>query len=218
MRGAYAGDGDEGLEMAGPALVYYPSLTRAGAAFHNTAQHFLWADIDAGWLARMELCARLPVKPGVVANAHILKLAAGLNASALGAGDANPMELESAVYELLSALTDGAEDVNARPHWWRDALNILHENENAIGLVQTAEALQLHPSHLARAFKAHAGCAIGEYSRRVRLSRAAHDLVHTNKTVSDIAAERGFFDQSHFNRHFKRGFGYAPSQYRILRS
>jgi|GEM_PF-5202693 len=172
MHGAYAGDGDEGLEMAGPALVYYPSLTRAGAAFHNTAQHFLWADIDAGWLARMELCARLPVKPGVVANARMLKLAAALNASALGAGDTNPMELESAVYELLFALTDGDEDVSDRPRWWRDALNILHENENAIGLMQAAEALQLHPSHLARAFKAHAGCAIGEYSRRVRLFRS----------------------------------------------
>ncbi len=218
MRGAYSGDGDENLEMAGPALVYYPALTRTGAAFHNAVQHFLWIDIERGWLDQMALSRGLPVRPGVTSDQPVLDLATTLKLALPSIGAAHPIEVESIIYELLKTLNEGESFVGARPQWWRDALNILHEDKSAISLTGVAETLQLHPAHLARAFKAHAGCAIGEYNRRLRLSRAARDLAGTAKPIAEIATERGFFDQSHFNRHFKRAYGLAPSQFRVSRS
>jgi AraC-like DNA-binding protein len=33
-------------------------------------------------------------------------------------------------------------------------------------------------------------------------------------TIADIAAQAGFYDQSHFTRTFKRKFGLTPQEYR----
>lgn len=213
MRGAYTGDGDDDLEMKGPALVYYPALTKSGAAFHDTAQHFLWINVESDWLDRMGLGDTLPARAGVIVSRRFLTLANQLNTAALG-GNAYPLELESALFDLLSALADEACVARAHPRWWRDALNILHEEETPVSLAEAAGLLDIHPAHLARAFKARIGCSLGEYSRRVRLARAARELGESRRPIAAVAAERGFFDQSHFNRHFKRAFGVAPSQYR----
>ena len=218
MRGAYVGDGDDALEMTGPALVYYPAMTRSGASFSDIQHHFLWVDVETQWLDRMALAHRLPARSAVISSAGALTSAWVLNAASLGPRDAHPMELESALFELLSVLAEEVEAVGEPPRWWRDALNILHEEEIPISLGEAADMLGTHPAHLARAFKAKAGCPIGEYSRRVRLSRAARDLADTAKPIAVIAAERGFYDQSHFNRHFKRAYGLAPSQYRAGRA
>lgn len=52
------------------------------------------------------------------------------------------------------------------------------------------------------------------YLNRVRLQAARHAVVHTNKPLATIAAECGFYDQSHFTTHFTRSFGLSPSRYR----
>lgn len=52
------------------------------------------------------------------------------------------------------------------------------------------------------------------YLNRVRLQAARHALVHSEKDLSTIAVECGFYDQSHMTTHFKRGYGKSPSRYR----
>ena len=52
------------------------------------------------------------------------------------------------------------------------------------------------------------------YITTIRLNAARKLLSTTKKSVTDIAAEVGFFDQSHFTRAFKRERGITPGQYR----
>jgi AraC-like DNA-binding protein len=54
------------------------------------------------------------------------------------------------------------------------------------------------------------------YINRVRLHAARHALVHTRKSLADIAEECGFYDQSHMTRLFTRSFGASPRRYRAL--
>ena len=65
-----------------------------------------------------------------------------------------------------------------------------------------------------RLFKSVIGVTPGQYILRTRLNAARRLLETTAKALGDIAADTGFFDQSHFTRHFRRGFGVTPSAYR----
>jgi AraC-like DNA-binding protein len=48
---------------------------------------------------------------------------------------------------------------------------------------------------------------------QVQLRLKALELLHSGKSVADVALETGFFAQSHFSRAFKKKFGITPGQY-----
>ena len=81
---------------------------------------------------------------------------------------------------------------------------------NAPGLAVLAAAVDLHPSHLARAFRAARGETIGEYVRRRRVEASVALLRRAELSLADIAAASGFADQAHFGRVFKRQLGVTP--------
>ena len=64
--------------------------------------------------------------------------------------------------------------------------------------------------HFARTF----GMPPGKYLTTIRLNAARKLLESTDKLISDIAAETGFFDQSHFTRIFRNERGLTPGDYR----
>lgn len=86
-----------------------------------------------------------------------------------------------------------------------------------IGLSQVAAVAGVHPSYLARAFRALHGCTVGEYVRRLRLEWAADQIVNSDQPLADIALAAGFYDQSHFSNAFHRHHGCTPTDFRAGR-
>jgi AraC-like DNA-binding protein len=77
---------------------------------------------------------------------------------------------------------------------------------------ELAEAAQASPFHLIRIFSQHVGIAPSAYRRALRVC-AARRLLRTGRIPAEVAAECGFYDQSHLNRHFKAVLGVTPRQY-----
>ncbi len=78
---------------------------------------------------------------------------------------------------------------------------------------QVANALHLHPIYFVRKFKELTGYTFGEFLIRNRLGKAIDLIHHSNKKLTTVALESGFYDQSHFIRHFKEAFSITPSDY-----
>jgi AraC family transcriptional regulator len=142
------------------------------------------------------------------------RLAGELRASDAAA----PLAAEGFALELLAATTREARIERAPgrpPAWLRSAEELLRARlADRIGLGEVAETVGVHPTYLARAFRAHYGFSVGEYGRRLRLAWAAAELARTNTPLAEIAASAGFADQSHFTRVFRRQVGTTPARYR----
>lgn len=83
-----------------------------------------------------------------------------------------------------------------------------------ISLNNLAELCGLTRFQFIRRFQKQTGLAPHAWLMRLRLERACTQLAKSNAMITDIAADVGFYDQSHFNRAFKQAFGVAPSNYR----
>lgn len=56
----------------------------------------------------------------------------------------------------------------------------------------------------------------GQYLMKVRVDAAARLLQHSDESISEIALQVGFFDQSRLSRVFRRVTGMTPGQYRRI--
>jgi AraC-like DNA-binding protein len=63
-----------------------------------------------------------------------------------------------------------------------------------------------------RVFRDYLGTTPHAYLMRLRVERATALLI-TGEPIIGAAAEAGFFDQSHFTRHFKREYGTTPGEF-----
>jgi AraC-like DNA-binding protein len=69
-------------------------------------------------------------------------------------------------------------------------------------------------STLLTTFKNKYGITVNTYITEQRLNKANHLLLEGNLTISEIAAETGFSDQSYFSKVFSAKYGIPPSEYR----
>ena len=63
------------------------------------------------------------------------------------------------------------------PSWLAEARNLLHDrSREQLQIADLANAVGVHPAHLARTFRLHFGTPVGSYARRLRLTWAAGRL------------------------------------------
>jgi AraC family transcriptional regulator len=132
------------------------------------------------------------------------------------ADDLSPLAAEGVVLEMLATLARvEAADVRRPPRWLLRAQELLHASfHDAIRTSEVADAVGVHPAHLARAFRNHFRLSLGSYVRALRLDWAARELTRSEASLTAVALAAGFADQSHFTRFFKRHTGLTPNAYR----
>ena len=133
--------------------------------------------------------------------------------------DVTPLVLEGLLLELLAQISrqSARREERGCPPWLRETRDYLHDHfTEGVAISEVATAVGVHPAHLMRAFRQRHGCTIGEYVRRLRVEYASHLLSTSNTSLTQIAVEAGFAEQSHFNRTFKSVTGMVPSEFRRL--
>lgn len=83
-----------------------------------------------------------------------------------------------------------------------------------VSLAEMAKREYMSESAFSRLFKKETGSVFTEYVRSVRLEHARRDLLHTNKTITEIAVDCGFANLSAFNKSFRQVYQTAPREYR----
>lgn len=129
----------------------------------------------------------------------------------------SPLIAEGIALELLGTL--GRQQSSAQPSresWLSTVEQCLRANtQSPPSLTQLAQLVDIHPSHLVRAFRKRFHTTPGEFVRQLRIEQACQRLRQEPQlSLTELALELGFADQSHFSRTFRKQLGVSPDAYR----
>lgn len=142
----------------------------------------------------------------------------------------NIQELSKAL-DIISKLSS----LMFESHKTTDKKHSYDENANLYSIVKTMEYMKenygekisidmllkianMSKSNYIASFKTLSRYTPIEYLTEIRVEKAKEMLFNTQKTVSTIAQDCGFFDSSHFTSTFKKKTGQSPKQYRKEKS
>jgi AraC family transcriptional regulator len=173
-------------------------------------------DIAPHWLERMREHS-LDVENSIFYQGGILtRLLLRLYDEFRNTDAASLLAIEGLALEMLAEVSRYQIEENSSPGWLKQAEEIIREQFSInLSLSKIAQEVEVHPVHLARAFRKHYHCSIGEYIRQLRIEDVCRKMTASKTSLIEIALTTGFSDQSHFTRIFKRLKGMTPAEYRI---
>lgn len=213
MAGTYLSEGIFEFSVKAPAVIVYPPGSRAGARFAPSHHHFMWLSIERSWYQQSDYKLSLPRHPTAFYTGSPALRAAQLTTAYFDGSSDSAVTLESILHELVESFSEEKILESRPPPWWDKCLEAIHHDPSA-RLSYLAANVEIDPSYLCRTFRKHMGCTVSEFSLRLRIATAARALARGTGTISTIAQENGFYDQSHFCRHFRRLTGLNPYSYR----
>lgn len=86
--------------------------------------------------------------------------------------------------------------------------------DRRLALPAIAGEFYMSPFTVSRLFHKETGLRLRHYFSRLRLRRALNLLMQTHKTLTNIAIDLGFYDESHFSKAFRSEFGVSPQSVR----
>lgn len=206
--------GSHSRELGIQSLLYTPSFETHAHRF-LTPGRWLNVQFTAGWFGR--------VGAGAIALPTASQLVRGSAtnwASRLGAELREPdavsrFAIEGALLLLVTELSRLPEvGERRRPRWLSVVEDAIEASAAEPPSVEELAALAgVHASHLLRAFRRHHGTTVANYARQRRIERAREAITTGAQSLSMIALEAGFADQSHFTRVFRKAFGETPGSY-----
>jgi len=87
-------------------------------------------------------------------------------------------------------------------------------NKELIKIENLATHFNKSSDHLSRYFKTQTGSTIKDYTTRYKLNLIQTRLKFSDLTISEIAHEMNFTDESHLNKTFKKVFGKTVTQFK----
>src|SRR5262245_31073868 len=86
--------------------------------------------------------------------------------------------------------------------------------DDSLDLARLADVACLSPYHFHRVYRAMQGETAADTVRRMRLHRAAVELIAGELPVARVARRAGYGSQEAFTRAFKTAYGVPPARYR----
>lgn len=122
---------------------------------------------------------------------------------------------------LISLFTMASKNENRLsgkiPQWVPKIREVLNDNLSYDwSLPDLSKYLDIHPVHLSRDFPRYFGCSIGKYIRTIKIQQALSMIAKGSSSLTAIALDCGFADQSHFIRTFKSIHQITPLAYKKL--
>ena len=205
-------------------FIVHPGEVHANRAFDNIGCTYrtIFIDVELMRRAATEICEKaqgLPFfKTAVVFDTDVIKQY--LNVHLAFEEHASSLERQTLLLNFLAKLISRfAEQRSTAPASGLERRAVTraceylseHYAEN-VSLETLACIANLSPFHFNRVFSEQLGLPPHAFQTQLRVLRAKA-LLKQGYSISHVAAQTGFADQSHFTRHFKRITVITPGQY-----
>lgn len=209
--------GRRSQECAPYSLRVLPAGESHTLEFGNANVRCLTIEIRPQALEGIRRFSKVLDQPFHARTATLWALILGLYKEVRLAENTSLLTVEGLILEVLGDATRKHERriSSKEPLWLRQAKEIICDSAKTnLSLINVATLVGVHPSYLARMFRRHYGCSVGEYVLRLRLDFAIHELTESDKSLAEIASVTGFYDQSHFAHAFRVHLRMTPSEFR----
>lgn len=132
----------------------------------------------------------------------------------LTADDFSGASIKMLLLNLVCAARGVQKD---RPLWVSIIYELMNDKWNEpLSLKDLSEAAGVHPVTVSKFFPKYFACTFGEYMRRLKVEKSLRMIKNSSGSLTEIAFECGFYDQSHFTRTFRQLTGFSPHTYAKL--
>lgn len=218
LEGAYREIYDRRVRECRPSTLLFHPAGEVHSETHYDTNVRIFSIEPATYLFRqLNEYAKYTEAPLEVRGGTLLETAAKLYREFRRPDPLTGIVIEGLMLELLVNLSRRQESTpdKAVPDWLRKVKEMLHDQYlQTPSLTCLAAEAGRHPAQLARAFRRHFHCTVGDYLRSLRLEHAKNELRFTDLPIVEIALTVGYSDQSHFSTAFKRHAEMTPAEYR----
>lgn len=97
------------------------------------------------------------------------------------------------------------------------ASHLIEERDGRISREELARQLNYSGDYVNRIVKKFTGLCLFDYSMNFCMKKAADQLIHSSKSISEIASELHFSNRTYFYRLFRDTYGMTPKEYRATK-
>lgn len=202
-------------------VMFHPAGEVHSDQFHESGAHEFNIELAPERLENLRQCSLRVDAPMNLNGGKAGWVAARLYREMRFMDDLSRVAIDGLTIELMAEILRQNPNVRAAhpPLWLQRADELIHDRfTERLTLSEIAEAVDIHPVHLAREFHRRMGSTIGQTLRQLRVDMARRLLLESDRSLADIALATGFCDQSQFSKTFKIVAGLLPTQYRQLNS
>jgi len=172
-------------------------------------------EFEKCWLEKNGISLNLLEGSQLIQNPQLHFLFAKLYREFLLSDNYSEVSVEVLLLQICEDLSNLKEINNQNNPIWVDGLKeLLHYDTSTLSLDYLSNELKVHPVHISRSASKHLSMSLGEYIRQHKIKKAIPLLLDPSYSLTQIAYQTGFSDQSHFNLVFKSYFNMNPSLYR----
>ncbi|HJZ79950.1 MAG TPA: AraC family transcriptional regulator [Pyrinomonadaceae bacterium] len=197
-------------------LVFTPPGEPHSNSTNESGGRCFMVDMKSEWLAAIDVAALKLNEWAHFGGGQPVCLAQRAFRESLNLDSISSIMIEGLMLELLAEVSRRRIRFDAlSPRWLEDVREILHSRfAEKLTINEIAHLVARHPVHLATQFRRSFKCTIGDYLRELRIETACRRLAGSDDSLTQIAFDCGFADQSHFCRAFKAALGVTASEYR----
>ena len=97
---------------------------------------------------------------------------------------------------------------------FEEVCNYIQTHYQTITIQELMEVFHFQEDYFNRLIKKKTGLTYSAYLQDIRLKKAEHLLLHTERSVSDIAEQVGYHNKGYFYKIFSEKYGMTPAKYR----
>src|SRR5262249_801577 len=151
--------------------------------WHDQGGRCFNVEFEPWWLERVREQSALIDRPWDCVSGLLVPLATRLYREFQEPDAVSPLSMAGLILEILAEASRHSTRAAGRkpPGWLRSARELLHVRfMESLSLDEIAAAVGVHPTHLARVFRQHHRCTVGDYLRGLRIEWACRELAATD--------------------------------------
>lgn len=201
-------------------ITFHPREEAHAVRFGTHPSRIFRVEFNADWLADLVGNRRMLHQPMHLRNEPFKRHRVALYREFSRQDRWSALAVEGIVLELIAELGRLLETQSSpcrQPLWIQQIREQLEaEFLTPPSLAQLAQSVNVHPVTVAKTFRTIFHVTMSEFIRQRRIEFACGQLLQSQLSISQIALESGFYDQSHFTNAFKRVMGVTPAEYRTI--